>query len=34
MKMHILKGMRKPETVPLDYWLTMVEHIRDPKKIE
>lgn len=34
MKMCILKGSGKPETIRLDHWLNMVEHIRDPKKIE
>ena len=34
MKMRILKGMGKPKTIRLDLWLNMVEHTRDPKKIE
>lgn len=34
MKMRILKGMEKPETIRLDQWLNMVEHSRDLKKIE
>jgi hypothetical protein len=34
MKMCILKGLDKLETIHLDHWLNMVEHTRDPKKIE
>jgi hypothetical protein len=34
MKMYILKGSDKPETIRLDHCLNMVEHIRNPKKIE
>ena len=32
--MHILKGLGKPESIRLDHWLNMVEHIRNSKKIE
>lgn len=34
MKMRILKGMGKPETIRLDHWLNMIKNTRDPKKIE
>jgi hypothetical protein len=34
MKMRILKGLSKPEAIRLDHWCNMVEHTRDPKKIE
>ena len=34
MKMRILKGLGKPETIRLDHLLNMVEHTRDSKKIE
>ena len=34
MKMRILKGLSKPESVRLDHWYNIVEHTRDPKKIE
>jgi hypothetical protein len=34
MKMCILKGLGKPEIIRLDHWLNMIEHTRDPKKIE
>ena len=34
MKMRILKGLSKPKSVRLDHWYNIVEHIRDPKKIE
>ena len=32
--MGILKGLGKLESIRLDHWLNMVEHTRDPKKIE
>jgi hypothetical protein len=34
MKMRILKDLSKPEAIRLDHWCNMVEHTRDPKKIE
>ena len=34
MKMRILNGLSKPEAIRLDHWRNMIEHIRDPKKIE
>ena len=34
MKMRILKGIGKPGTIRFDHWLNMVEHTRDPKKID
>lgn len=34
MKMRILKGLSKPEAIRSDHWSNMVEHTRDPKKIE
>ena len=34
MKMRILKCLYRPESIRLDRWLNMVEHTRDPKKIE
>lgn len=34
MKMHILKCLYRPESIRLDHWLNIVEHTRDPKKIE
>jgi hypothetical protein len=32
--MFILKDMDKPETVRFDHWLNMIDHTRNPKKIE
>lgn len=34
IKVYILKGLEKSETIRLDYWLNIVEHTRDSKKIE
>jgi hypothetical protein len=34
IKIRILKGLSKSEVIRLDYWCNMVEHTRDPKKIE
>ena len=34
MKMRIMKGLCKPESIRLDHWCNMLDHCRDPKKIE
>ena len=34
MKMGILKGLGKLESIRLDHWQNMVEYTRDPKMIE
>ena len=34
MKMRIMKSLYKPKSMRLDHWCNMVEHIRNPKKIE
>src|ERR1700738_5071743 len=33
MKMHILKGLCRPESIRLDHWQHVVELTRDPRKI-